>query len=524
MFGYVTLYRKGLADAEMDRYQAYYCGLCRTLGRRYGRTGQLALSYDMAFVAILLTALYDTPTAFSEGRCVPHPLNKRPRADNELLDYAADMTAALAYYNFLDDWQDDHRRASLAQAQKLEPSLPALRERWPRQLQTMAAQLDRLNALENAGSHDLDALCNAFGALLGEVFACRDDIWAPALRGMGNGLGAFIYLMDAYDDLEKDSRRGQFNALQQLADELPPAAYEQRCHELLTQQMGRCAQQFEMLPILKDTPEGKLLYNTIYSGVWSKYALVRKHREDPYSVLGITPSADDETIKKAYRKKCKEYHPDLHPDDPSAEEHFKEVQAAYSEIMRIKQGGGASYSAGGQRYGSSQSGYSQQYQDPFSGAGFGFGPFGFGYYSTSGSSGRQSYGSAAGDPELRAAANYIRSGFYEEAMNTLNGIPTANRTAQWHYYAALANQGLGNNIRAQEEARTAVSMEPNNYAYQNLLDQLQSPGRSYTSYQQPYAQPSGSPGSFCLSFWMYLLVCNILSWCCCGGRGGFFIC
>ena len=208
MFGYVTLYRKGLADAEMDRYQAYYCGLCRTLGRRYGRTGQLALSYDMAFVAILLTALYDTPTAFSEGRCVPHPLKKRPRADNELLDYAADMTAALAYYNFLDDWQDDHRRASLAQAQK-----------------TMAAQLDRLNALESAGSHDLDALCNAFGALLGEVFACRDDIWAPALRGMGNGLGAFIYLMDAYDDLEKDSRRGQFNALQQLADELPPAAY-----------------------------------------------------------------------------------------------------------------------------------------------------------------------------------------------------------------------------------------------------------------------------------------------------------
>ena len=101
MFGYVTLYRKGLADAEMDRYQAYYCGLCRTLGRRYGRTGQLALSYDMAFVAILLTALYDTPTAFSEGRCVPHPLKKRPRADNELLDYAADMTAALAYYNFL---------------------------------------------------------------------------------------------------------------------------------------------------------------------------------------------------------------------------------------------------------------------------------------------------------------------------------------------------------------------------------------------------------------------------------------
>ena len=179
----------------------------------------------------------------------------------------------------MDDWQDDHRRASLVQAQKLEPQLPALRERWPRQMQTMTDALDKLNALESAGSHDLDALCNAFGALLGDVFACRDDIWAPALRAMGQGLGGFIYLMDAYDDLEKDSKKGRFNALRQLTDELPPAAYEQRCHELLTQQMGRCAQPFEMLPILKDTPEGKLLYNTIYSGVWNKYALVRKHRE-----------------------------------------------------------------------------------------------------------------------------------------------------------------------------------------------------------------------------------------------------
>ena len=61
---------------------------------------------------------------------------------------------------------------------------------------------------------------------------------------------------------------------------------------------------------------------------------------DPYSVLGISPGADDETLKKAYRQKCKQYHPDLHPDDPDAEEHFKEVQAAYSEIMRRKQGGG----------------------------------------------------------------------------------------------------------------------------------------------------------------------------------------
>ena len=130
-----------------------------------------------------------------------------------------------------------------------------------------------------SSSHDLDALCRAFGDLLGAVFAFREDIWSPILQAMGRGLGGFIYLMDAYDDLPKDARKGQFNALQELHDTLPPTEFEDRCHDLLTQQMGLCAQQFELLPILKETPEGKLLYNTIYSGVWSKYAPIRKHRE-----------------------------------------------------------------------------------------------------------------------------------------------------------------------------------------------------------------------------------------------------
>lgn len=252
---------------------------------------------------------------------------------------------------------------------------------------------------------------------------------------------------------------------------------------------------------------------------------------DPYSILGIAPGADDETIKKAYRQKCKQYHPDLHPNDSAAEEKFKEVQAAYSEIMRRKQSGSQNgyqgyqqrqSSAGAGPYGYNQGGsYGGPYQDdPF--GGFGFGPFGFGFYGSPGS--RQTYTTGQESPELRAAANYIRNGFYHEALNTLNGISSNERTAQWHYYCALANQGLGNNIRARDEARTAVSMEPNNYAYQNLLDQLQNPGRAYSSYQQPYAQPSGNPGRFCLSFWMYLLMCNICSWCCCGGRGSMFFC
>lgn len=279
MFGYVTIFRKELDDAALDCYQSYYCGLCEALGRRYGVAGRLTLSYDMAFAAMLLTALYEPDTALTQGRCLPHPMRAKPRAANEFLDYAADMTIALAYYNCMDDWQDDHHRRSLRQAQKLERFLPEIRRRWPRQCAAIDTQLAALNELEGAGSHDLDALCGAFGALLGAVFACRDDVWRPLLEGMGRGLGGFIYLMDAYDDLDRDRRHGRYNALAALAGALPKEEYETHCHELLTQQMGLCAQQFELLPILKDTNEGKLLYNTIYAGVWCKYALVKRYRE-----------------------------------------------------------------------------------------------------------------------------------------------------------------------------------------------------------------------------------------------------
>lgn len=255
---------------------------------------------------------------------------------------------------------------------------------------------------------------------------------------------------------------------------------------------------------------------------------------DPYSVLGISQGADDETIKKAYRQKCKQYHPDLHPDDPTCEDKFKEVQAAYSEIMREKQGGGSSgarssgyssysgYGSTGQRT-HGQSGQSSDYQDPF-GFGFGFDPFGFGFgYSGGGQYSGQSTG-RRDTPEMQAANNYIRNGYYQEALNVLEGIAANERSARWHYYAALACAGLGNNIRAQNEARTAVDMEPGNYEYQNLLDRLQNPGRTYRTYQQTYTQPGGGNPlvRFCLTLWIAQMFFSLLSCCCCGGRGGYY--
>jgi hypothetical protein len=278
MFGYVTIYRKALQKPALGRYQSYYCGLCEALGKNYGLSGRMTLSYDLTFAALLLSALYEPETLYPAMRCPVHPLRRCHRAENEYVEYAADMSIVLAYDKALDDWQDEHRTAAKKRSERLEPYLFSIRQRHPSQFDAIRSQLNALNQLESAQSTDLDALCGCFGKLLGAVFQCHDDMWAPVLGRVGLGLGGFIYLCDAYDDLKKDRRQGVFNALAALEQQTSPAEFETKVHDLLTQQMGICAEAFELLPILKDSPEGQLLYNVIYSGVWCRYAMVKASR------------------------------------------------------------------------------------------------------------------------------------------------------------------------------------------------------------------------------------------------------
>ena len=138
---------------------------------------------------------------------------------------------------------------------------------------------------------------------------------------------------------------------------------------------------------------------------------------DPYEVLGIQRGATDDEIKKAYRAKCKRWHPDLNPNDPTAEEHFKEVQAAYDAITKGETGpqmGGPSGYGQQQSYGGYQQGYSG-YQQGYGSNGwqqgdfdFGFDPFGFGF--GFGGYQQQSGASYSGSdsPEMQAAATLFR--------------------------------------------------------------------------------------------------------------------
>ena len=196
---------------------------------------------------------------------------------------------------------------------------------------------------------------------------------------------------------------------------------------------------------------------------------------DPYKVLGVSPNASDEEIKKAYRDLAKKYHPDLHPGDPECERKMNEINAAYEQIKN-PQSAGASGAYGYGTYG-------------------GFGGFGGGARTA------QDDGESTA---MRAAMNYIMAGHFHEALNALSGVPVSERNGRWYYLSAMANAAIGNVIQAREQAEQACRMEPNNPEYAAFLNELQWGRTIYTTHSGNF--PSVGVGNVCL----WLCAANLL--------------
>ena len=309
MFGYVVVNKPELKFREFDVYRAYYCGLCHSLSKRHGLSGQLTLSYDMTFLVILLSSLYEPEHSVTSKRCIVHPLKRQNIISSEFTDYVADMNVILSYFKCLDDWHDDRSVLKLAYSKLLKKgsigknlnnvhatsdstddgSVAATQPNsdtnnqnsyftddsghlhispdysYKNKIEAISSLLDELGTREKMNETNVDVVAGLFGRIMQILFVPFDDIYAKGLGRMGFYLGKFIYIMDAFDDVEDDVKKGHYNVFSNCYTD---PDFETHVKDMLTMMMAECSDAFEMLPAVDNAD---ILRNILYSGVWNSY-------------------------------------------------------------------------------------------------------------------------------------------------------------------------------------------------------------------------------------------------------------
>lgn len=269
MFGYVTINKQELKFKEFDLYHAYYCGLCRVLKEKYGFAGQFALTYDCTFLILFLSGLYEPEEKKEKERCPFHMAQGTPVCINMYTEYAADMTILLSYYKCVDDWKDEHKVISYTYAKIIMKGYHKVLEKYPQKCEKVRILFDKMAECESNHEESIDKVSGLFGEVLAELFAYKEDEWDKEIRRMAFFLGKFVYLMDAYEDLEKDRKEGNYNPFAFVEQNVE---YEENCRVILSMMMSECSREFEKLPIIRNV---EILRNIIYSGVWSRYEMLQ---------------------------------------------------------------------------------------------------------------------------------------------------------------------------------------------------------------------------------------------------------
>ncbi len=275
MFGYININVDKLSEEDLEKYKSYYCGLCQCLKKNFGKRGQILLNFDMTFLVVLLTGLYEPQMEVEKTfTCSIHPTKKRQAVTNCISDYAASMNVLLAYYNLVDDWKDQKSLSKKALAGMLKKDYDKVAASYPRQVQAVEHYISTLDEYEKNKESNIDLVAGLTGQMLGEIFAWKQDEWYSELKTLGFYMGKFIYLMDAYEDLGQDEKKNAYNPLRYMKKD-NQENYETLCRLMMTSMMSECAKSFERLPIIM---HADILRNILYSGVWCKYDYIQKKK------------------------------------------------------------------------------------------------------------------------------------------------------------------------------------------------------------------------------------------------------
>lgn len=272
MLGYITVNQDELKGKDLRKYREFYCGVCRDIKKHSGQFSRIFLTYDMTFLAILLSSLKEEEEVRVEKLCSLHPFRKTAGIQNKWTAYAADMNILMVYHNLMDDWIDEKKLNSRMAAGLMGPACRKLVKQYPEQAHAIEVYLEELHKVEQAGSEDLDLAAGLTGTFLGEIFSIPESLWKEELRILGFYLGKWIYLMDAWNDVEKDRIRGNYNPF--AAWEKEPD-FDERAHQVLLMMAAEAAKAFERLPIVENVD---ILRNILYSGIWNTYRKIQKEK------------------------------------------------------------------------------------------------------------------------------------------------------------------------------------------------------------------------------------------------------
>ncbi len=270
MFGYVRPYAPSLTLGDYEFYRATYCGVCRSLKRETGVVSGLSLNYDMVFLALVRLLLGDRQVKIQPGRCVAHPLKKRPMLRrSQATAYAARICATLTYYKLKDDLRDSGALGKVAPGLAL-PFMRRARKkaRLGRLDESMREHLSRLSQMEKEQVASIDLPAGEFGALLGEVFAfdAPGEFYTP-LYTLGDMLGRFIYAADAAEDFEKDKKSGSYNPYVLTYGDTLTEAAKADIHTALICTLSRGEAAWQTLPFGDSVTVRHLIENILYEGL-----------------------------------------------------------------------------------------------------------------------------------------------------------------------------------------------------------------------------------------------------------------
>lgn len=272
MFGYVVPEKPELKIKDYEVFRSYYCGLCNEIGR-ISYPSKLTLTYDMAFLALVLSSLYmDMDRA--EFKFCPYKLSRVPVLRNDYIVYAAELNIFLSNRKLTDNVSDDKSIIAYGASKVVKPKKGKflLKER----MDFIDGRLAKIKELEDKQSCNIDEISHYFGEITGNIFDFHDDKNNNILYVLGYNLGKWIYILDAFDDLMNDIKRKRYNPLIYRFNycEENPLEFRKRITENIEFTLIKCLNEisnaFELLQFKKNR---ELIENIIYMG------LERKTRE-----------------------------------------------------------------------------------------------------------------------------------------------------------------------------------------------------------------------------------------------------